>query len=103
MQDERCQADLILGYARTDAEGVAAQVVQDRERVTRDRELTTQDPAEARTEATALSHSSQNDSMDMMELQIPGDYLRSDVFLALAGSGWKYLSRAIPHRVFRLR
>ena len=60
------------------------------------RELTAQDPAEARTEATVLSHSSQNDSMDMMELLIPGDYLRSDVFLALAGSGWevRYLSRA---------
>ena len=50
MQDERCQADLILGDARTDAEGVAAQATQDREQARLDRELA----ADARAQADRI-------------------------------------------------
>jgi hypothetical protein len=44
------QADRILGAARTDAQGVAAQSAQDRERARRDRELV----ADARVQADRI-------------------------------------------------
>ena len=50
MQDARVEADRILGAARTDAQGVAAQAAQDRQRARQDRELA----ADARVQADRI-------------------------------------------------
>ncbi len=61
MQDGRVEADRILGAARTDAQGVAVQTAQDRQRARQDQELTSDD------RVTSWCTVCKNDQLDIVK------------------------------------